>query len=100
MPLAGGQPFFGSPTKVFEYMALGRAVVASRLGQIDEVIEDGRSGRLVPAGSVSDRAVALADLAGSPERREELGRNARRSVEDAHTWDHRAAAILDAVTGR
>src|SRR5207245_1967569 len=38
VPLEDGSPFFGSPTKLFEYMAMGKAVVASRLGQIGEVL--------------------------------------------------------------
>jgi len=37
VPLEDGKrPFFGSPTKLFEYMAMGNGIVASRLGQIGE----------------------------------------------------------------
>ncbi|RMF00001.1 MAG: glycosyltransferase WbuB, partial [Chloroflexi bacterium] len=37
VPLSDGSAFFGSPTKLFEYMAMGRAIVASNLGQIGEI---------------------------------------------------------------
>jgi glycosyltransferase involved in cell wall biosynthesis len=99
VPLAGGQPFFGSPTKLFEYMALGRAIVASRIGQIEEVLEDGRTGVLVSPGSPSELAAALDRLAADRAEREELGLKARRAVEASHTWHERATAILDAVAG-
>ena len=37
VPNPDGTPFFGSPTKLFEYMAMGRGIVASNLDQIGEV---------------------------------------------------------------
>ena len=49
---ADGTPFFGSPTKIFEYMGLGKPIVASDLNQIGEVIEHERSGLLCPPGDV------------------------------------------------
>ena len=39
-PLADGSEFFGSPTKLFEYMATGKGIVASNLGQIGEVLKN------------------------------------------------------------
>ena len=42
VPNPDGTPFFGSPTKLFEYMAMGKGIVASNLDQIGEVLEDGR----------------------------------------------------------
>src|SRR6185369_1714640 len=41
VPLTDGSEFFGSPTKLFEYMALGKGIVVSRLGQIGDVLVDG-----------------------------------------------------------
>ena len=38
VPNADGSPFFGSPTKLFEYMAMGKAIVASNLDQIGETL--------------------------------------------------------------
>ena len=57
VPNPDGTPFFGSPTKLFEYMAMGRAIVASDLEQIGEVLEHDRTRWLVPPGD----ADALAD---------------------------------------
>ena len=39
VPLDARRGFFGSPTKLFEYMAMGKGIVASRLGQIGEVLQ-------------------------------------------------------------
>jgi len=50
VPLADGSEFFGSPTKIFEYMAMGKGIVASRLGQIGEVLVDGETALLVEPG--------------------------------------------------
>nr|AGC09662.1 putative group 1 glycosyl transferase [uncultured bacterium] len=47
IPLADGSDFFGSPTKVFEYMAMGKGIVASRLGQIGEVLSHDQTALLV-----------------------------------------------------
>ena len=52
VPLADGSEFFGSPTKIFEYMAMGKAIVASRLGQIGEVLTDQETALLVEPGNV------------------------------------------------
>ncbi|MDQ7062990.1 MAG: glycosyltransferase family 4 protein, partial [candidate division KSB1 bacterium] len=54
--------FYYSPVKVYEYMACGKCVVASRLGQIAEAIEDGRSGFLVEPGKIEDYLAALQKL--------------------------------------
>ena len=94
LPLPG-VPFFGSPTKLFEYMALGRPIVASRLDQLAEVLEDGRNALLARPGDHVDLAGAIRRVLESLDRGERLGRQARRDVVHRHTWDHRAAAILD-----
>src|SRR5262249_53598361 len=48
VPNPDGTPFFGSPTKLFEYMAMGKAIVASNLDQIGEVLHHDRDAWLVP----------------------------------------------------
>ena len=56
VPNPDGTRFFGSPTKLFEYMGLGKAIVASDLEQIGEVIEHERTGLLCPPGDAEAAA--------------------------------------------
>ena len=49
-----GSEFFGSPTKLFEYMAMGKGIVASRLGQIGEVLADEETALLVEPGNARE----------------------------------------------
>jgi glycosyltransferase involved in cell wall biosynthesis len=58
---------------VHEAMSKGRAVIGTRPGGHEDMIEDGVSGLLVPAGDAEALAVAMARLAGDPELRERLG---------------------------
>ncbi len=91
---ADGSEFFGSPTKLFEYMAMGRAIVASRLGQIGEVLEAERTALLVPPGDAAALSGALARLAGDAALRARLGAAAREEAVRRHQWTDRVAAIL------
>ncbi|MFQ5720140.1 MAG: glycosyltransferase family 4 protein, partial [Acidobacteriota bacterium] len=72
-PYPHSDDFYFSPLKVFEYMGAGRAVIASRIGQISEVIEHGRTGWLVPPGSAEALADGLARLASDRILRRRLG---------------------------
>jgi glycosyltransferase involved in cell wall biosynthesis len=86
VPNEDGTPFFGSPTKLFEYMAMGKGIVASDLDQIGEVLEHKGSAWLVPPGDVGALAAGLTRLAGDRELRNALGAEARRDVLAHHTW--------------
>jgi len=102
VPLADGSDFFGSPTKVFEYMAMGKAIVASRLGQIGEVLVDRETALLVEPDNVAELRAAIVKLVESGELRERLGTNAREVAAHEHTWVHNAKRVLQAyrsVTG-
>ncbi|HEX9365408.1 MAG TPA: glycosyltransferase [Vicinamibacterales bacterium] len=95
VPNADGTPFFGSPTKVFEYMAMGKGIVASDLDQIGEVLEHGRTAWLVPPGDVDALAAGLRRLATDRTLRETLGGDARRQVLARYTWRQHTARTLD-----
>jgi len=69
----------GRSVAVLEAMAWGRPVVASRVGGLPELVEDGVSGRLVTAGEAGELAEALRSLIGDREAREAMGRAARRN---------------------
>jgi glycosyltransferase involved in cell wall biosynthesis len=87
--------FYFSPLKVYEYMAAGRAVVASRIGQLADLIEHGVHGLLYPPGDAVVLTAALQCLRQDPALRERLGRAARSRVVRRHTWDSVARRILD-----
>ncbi|MEK6299582.1 MAG: glycosyltransferase [Acidobacteriota bacterium] len=92
-----GSEFFGSPTKLFEYMAMARPVIGSRLGQIADVIEDGSNGVLVEPGNAEALARAIEKLAADKELRAKLGYAARRTVIERYTWRHNAARVFDTM---
>ena len=96
IPLADGSDFFGSPTKVFEYMAMGKGIVASRLGQIGEVLSDDETALLVEPGNVDQLASALVKLFETGGLRERLGARAREVAMQKHTWTRNAERVLEA----
>ena len=79
--------FYFSPLKVYEYLAAGLPVVASRIGQLAEVIQDGVNGLLCPPGDSVALAAALDRLRADPNLRVRLGCAARETVICDHTWD-------------
>jgi glycosyltransferase involved in cell wall biosynthesis len=103
VPNPDGSPFFGSPTKLFEYMAMGKAIVASNLEQIGEVLDHGRTAWLVTPGDVEQLADGIRRLALDPTLRRVLGDAARREVVDQYTWrqhTRRTIGRLQAIAGR
>ena len=60
-----------------EWMAMGRAVIASRVGGLPDLVEDGVTGLLVPPGDSGALAEALSSLLRDPARAEALGRAGR-----------------------
>jgi glycosyltransferase involved in cell wall biosynthesis len=86
--------FYFSPLKVYEYMAAGLAVVASRVGQLERLIRHEVNGLLVPPGDAAALAAAMARLAADPALRARLGREARATVLREHTWEAVARHIL------
>ena len=92
-----GSEFFGSPTKLFEYMAVSKPVIASRLGQIADVIRDSENGLLVEPGDPSALAHAIERLAQDESLRARLGAAARDTVIKGYTWRHNAARVFEAM---
>lgn len=78
--------FFGSPTKLFEYMAMGRAIVASSLEQIGDILDHDRTALLVPPGDAATLAAALETAITGPDLRARLAAASRRAVLERYTW--------------
>jgi glycosyltransferase involved in cell wall biosynthesis len=96
VPLEDGSDFFGSPTKLFEYMAMGKGIIASRLGQIGNVLAHEETALLVEPANVPELSAAIERLADSAELRARLGAAARRGAVERHTWKQNAQRVFDA----
>lgn len=88
-----GTRFFGSPTKIFEYLAMGRTIIASDLDQIGEVINHEVNGLLVPPSDIGALAEALRRVFDDPAAHTELGRRARMDAVAIHSWRERVQRI-------
>ena len=95
VPNTDGTAFFGSPTKLFEYLATGRPVLASDLGQIGEVLDHERNAVLVPPGDVDALVLGLVRLADDPDLRRRLGEEGRRDARTRFSWTAHVRRILD-----
>jgi glycosyltransferase involved in cell wall biosynthesis len=95
--MSDGSVFFGSPTKIFEYMAMGKGIVASRVGQLGEILEDGVSAVLVQQRDPEALARGILRLIDDPALRDRLGKSAREKLLLEYTWE---ANFQRAVTGR
>lgn len=78
--------FYFSPLKVVEYMAAGLPVVASSVGQLRSLVQDGKTGLLVRPGDAESLASALVRLAEDRKLRLRMGRRARERAERRHDW--------------
>lgn len=89
------EDFYFSPLKLFEYMAVGKPVVASRLGQIQEIIQDGLTGLLARPGDTHDLADKIERLRRDENLRREMGAKACEAAKN-HTWEQNAQRIIKA----
>jgi glycosyltransferase involved in cell wall biosynthesis len=86
-PVPASRGGTGTPLKLFEYMAAGKAIVATAQNQAAEVIQDGLNGLLVEAGDVNRFAEAILKLLNDPAERVRLGQNARQQAIELYSWE-------------
>jgi starch synthase len=82
-----------TPMKLFPYLAAGRPILAPRLPDIEEVLTDGQTARLVSPRSVKDAAAALVALLSDAALQDHLSRSARAAAAD-YTWAERARRLV------
>lgn len=93
----GATPY-ASPIKLFEYMAMGRAIVAVAQPNIEEVIQDGENALLFPPGDRVAFSKALLRLIEDPSFRERLGKAALETTRrERFYWRDNAVAVLRLV---
>jgi glycosyltransferase involved in cell wall biosynthesis len=92
----------GLPLTLLEALARGRPVIASAVGGVPEVVEDGVSGRLVPPGDPLALADALEAVHRRPDAAFQLGRAGARRIRESFTWPRvveQFEALYDDVLG-
>ncbi|HLW99167.1 MAG TPA: glycosyltransferase family 4 protein [Candidatus Acidoferrales bacterium] len=92
-PYPALEEFYYSPLKLFEYMAAGRAVVASRVGQVAELLTDGEDSLLFEPGDRASLLHCLQRIRKDSALRAELGRRAT-AVGSEHTWNRNAEKVI------
>jgi len=93
---------YGSPMKIFEYMAMGKPVIAPRLGPIEEVLTDGETGVLFEPKDTGSMSAAIVRLLENPSLCGAIAARARGQVLERHTWDGHARAVtgyLETIIG-
>lgn len=100
VPNSDGTPFFGSPTKLFEYMAMGKGIVASDLDQIGEVLEHDHTAWMVKPGDSESLMLGLKTMIDNPETGKRLGEAARREVVAKYTWKEHTRKIIEKLKER
>ncbi len=83
-----------SPLKIVEYMAMGKAIVASRVGEVPLML--GGAGLLVPPGDVASLAQGIIRIIQDKTLKVDLEKQARRRSEDEYNWGVTAGHILAA----
>ncbi|MCA0457694.1 MAG: glycosyltransferase family 4 protein [Chloroflexi bacterium] len=89
--------YYTSPMKLFEYMASQRAIIASDLPSIGEVVKDGETALLVPPTDAPALATAIQRLRDDAPLRQRLADAAYADVMSHYTWAARATAILQTI---
>ncbi|MDY6950921.1 MAG: glycosyltransferase family 4 protein [Thermodesulfobacteriota bacterium] len=86
---------YGSPMKLFEYMAMQKAIVAPDVPPIREVVKDGETAMLFEKGNPDEAARCIGRLLEDEGLRVRLGRKAHEKVMSCHTWDRNAERTVE-----
>ena len=86
---------FRSPIKLFEYMAIGKVVVAPDVEPIRRIVEDMSTGLLFRCGDMVSLQEVLLKALQSFQLRKRIGRQARELILERYTWENHARRIVD-----
>ncbi|MFK7944308.1 MAG: glycosyltransferase [Paracoccaceae bacterium] len=93
-PYPAAQDHYFSPLKLYEYLAMGRPVLASDIGQTSELLTGSQAAMLLPPGDASALAAALRVLCADPARRADM--SAAAAAEGArHDWTRNANRVVE-----
>ena len=96
--LAAARRSEGTPTALIEAMACGIPVVATDVGGISDIVDDGRTGRLVPPDRPDVLGAALIEILTNPDQARAMGVAARQQVLDTFSIDRCVEAHINAYS--
>ncbi|MBU0503690.1 MAG: glycosyltransferase family 4 protein [Candidatus Omnitrophota bacterium] len=83
-----------SPLKIVEYLACGKAIVSSRVGEVPEMLQD--AGVLTIPGDPDSLALGIIKVLSDPEFKDRIQKSARKRAEEKYNWEVSAGNILRA----
>jgi glycosyltransferase involved in cell wall biosynthesis len=86
--------WYGSPIKIFEYGAFGKAIIASDLDPISEVMEDGKDGLLIDI-NVNELKEKMSILIADINLRKRLGQNFKTKIFEKYQWKNNVKRVLE-----
>ncbi|MFQ5636732.1 MAG: glycosyltransferase family 4 protein [bacterium] len=89
--------FYFSPLKLFEYLSAGKAVIASDIGQISEIIVDGENGFLYNPHNLDEFVEKTGKLIEEPALRKRFGEQGRAAMVNSFTWEQNAKNIIHVI---
>jgi glycosyltransferase involved in cell wall biosynthesis len=92
--------FYASPMKVPEYMAAGVPVLAPRMPNLIDLVEEGRTGLLFEPEDVDSLADSLERAVDDEVLRARMGKAARTAIVQGRSWQHNASQVLDCLNAR
>lgn len=89
--------FYFSPLKLYEYMAAGKAIIASDIGQINSIVRHEQTGLLYEPGNTQALAGAITRLLADRDLALSLGDTAREEATANHSWHRNAEAVTQLI---
>jgi glycosyltransferase involved in cell wall biosynthesis len=86
-----------SPMKLFEYMSRGKAIIASDLPVLKEILEDKRNSLLVISDNIEDWTNAIKLLQNDLNLYQKISQNAKCDLDEKYSWEIRAKKALDGL---
>ena len=91
---------YHSPLKIYEYMAMGKPVIASKFDDAQRVTQNGRLGFLFEGGNKSDLQRAIIDAYQQRHDSTAVSTEIRSEIVDNHSWTARIQMLLTQMTDR
>jgi len=86
---------YGSPMKIFEYMAMKKAIIAPDVEPVREIMTHNKTGIIIGRSNQQDMTNAISNLVLNKELRHQLSENGYKYVIQNHTWETNARTIID-----